>query len=134
MNNYETYYNYPNSNNNVNNKFAEPYTAFIRGNLFNNLYNQYKNYRPSEVSPANEKDYNLLMVQIYDFCAHEMTLYLDNYPNDTVALNLRDKYSNLAKEARNQYESKYGALSLSSNTLAKSWNWDDGKWPWEGNK
>lgn len=153
MNNYDQYYNYLNNMNKISNannmtdankvnqpsqmtnkSFAEPYTAFIRGNLFNNLYDQYKNYKPAEINPTNEKDYALLLVQVYDFCAHELTLYLDNYPNDATAIKLRDEYSKAAREAINQYETKYGPLSLASTTLgAVPWAWDTTVWPWEGN-
>lgn len=135
MNNYE-YYNYPNDTVNLNNNnFADPEVAFTRGNLFNNLYAPYKNYKPVELNPTNEQEYALLLVQMYCFCAHELTLYLDNYPNDTNAIKLRSEYCKAAKEAIAQYELKYGPLTLSSNTLsATPWAWDDGKWPWEGNK
>ena len=149
MNNFDQYYNYLNNMNITNmsdsnkinqtsqiaNKsFADPYTAFTRGNLFNNLYDQYKNYKPVELKPINEKDYALLLVQIYDFCAHELTLYLDNYPNDSNVIKLRDEYSDNAREALNQYESKYGPLNVASKTLnATPWAWDSNVWPWEGN-
>ena len=50
MNNYYDYdfnnYNY--SNNNVNNNI-DPYKGFIRGNIFDNLYDPYKNYKPYEI-------------------------------------------------------------------------------------
>ena len=118
----------------ANNNIADPWTAFVRGNLFNSLYDQYKKYKPIEPSPSNEKEYALLMVQMYDFCAHELTLYLDNYPNDSNAIRLRDEYKKAAMEALNQYEMKYGPLSLSSSTLsATPWAWDTKTWPWEGN-
>ena len=46
-----------NLNNKINNnqKLAGPYDGFIKGNLFNNLYNQYKSYRPTRLSPNNEQ-------------------------------------------------------------------------------
>ena len=141
MNNYNEYYNHLNDMNyqqkKVDNSQIEqdPYTAYIRGNLFNNLYDQYKNYQPAKLNPKDEQEYALLMVQIYDFCAHELTLYLDVNPNDQEAIRLRTEYSNLAKQALVQYESKYSALNLSSDTLsAIPWAWDTKKWPWEGNK
>lgn len=135
INNYD--YNYLNNMNNVNNmnqSLAEPYEAFVKGNLFNNLYDPYKNYKPNNLNPNNEQEYALLLVQIYDFCTHELTLYLDNYPNDSNMIRLRDEYSKALKESINNYEMKYGPLSLSSNTLSVTpWAWDTKKWPWEGN-
>ena len=149
MNNYDLYYDYQNNRaifNNMadlnkinqtsqtaNKDLVEPYTAFIRGNLFNKLYDQYKNYKPAELNPTNEQEQMLLLVQMYTFCAHELTLYLDNYPNDSNAIKLREEYMTAARNATNQYEAKYGPLNLSSNTLGVTpWAWDTKKWPWEG--
>ena len=59
MNNYlYNYMNQLNQNNfykNDNNNLFDPYNAFIRGNLFKNLYDPYKNNEPYEVRPSNEQ-------------------------------------------------------------------------------
>ena len=141
MNNYDEYYNdisdirYQQKK--VNNLIIEqdPYSAFIKGNLFNNLYIPYKDYKVAQINPKNEEEYLMLMIQIYDFCAHELTLYLDVNPNDQEAIRLRTEYINLAKQTLNEYESQYKALNLTSSNLATiPWAWDTKKWPWEGNK
>lgn len=156
MNNYIDYYNYLNNLNqnamNTPNKMTkmgsnqsvnmnnlgydtDPYTGFMKGNMFSNLYEPYKNYQVQEINPTNEKEYALLMVQMYGFAAHDLGLYLDVNPNDTNAINLRSEYVNLYKQALAEYESKYGALGLSSNMLdVTPWAWDSKKWPWEGNR
>lgn len=141
MNNYDEYYNDINDiryqQKKVNNLIIEqdPYYAFIKGNLFNNLYIPYKDYKVAQINPKNEEEYLMLMIQIYDFCAHELTLYLDVNPNDQEAIRLRTEYINLAKQALNEYESQYKALNLTSSNLATiPWAWDTKKWPWEGNK
>ena len=135
MNNYYDYdfnnYNY--SNNNVNNNI-DPYKGFIRGNIFDNLYDPYKNYKPYEINPNNEKDYMMLLLQIYDFNLVDLNLYLDIYLNDTNMLNLRDKYLKEYESAKKNYETKYGAITTYSETLNKTpWNWDS-SFPWEVNK
>ena len=141
MNNYDEYYNdisdirYQQKK--VNNLIIEqdPYSAFIKGNLFNSLYIPYKDYKVAQINPKNEEEYLMLMIQIYNFCAHELTLYLDVNPNDQEAIRLRTEYINLAKQALNEYESQYKALNLTSSNLATiPWAWDTKKWPWEGNK
>lgn len=156
MNNYIDYYNYLNNLNqnamNTSNKIpkmgsnqsvnmnnlgydTDPYTGFMKGNMFSNLYEPYKNYQVQEINPTNEREYALLMVQMYGFAAHDLGLYLDVNPNDTNAINLRSEYVNLYKQALAEYESKYGALGLSSNMLdVTPWAWDSKKWPWEGNR
>ena len=104
-----------------------------RGNMFNGLYDSYMNYKPYEINPQNEKQYLLLIVQMYGFAAHDLGLYLDVFPNDSNAIKLRDKYVNLYKQSVNDYENKYGPLTLSSELLnASPWNWASKKWPWEG--
>ena len=95
----------------------------------------YKDYKVAQINPKNEEEYLMLMIQIYDFCAHELTLYLDVNPNDQEAIRLRTEYINLAKQALNEYESQYKALNLTSSNLATiPLAWDTKKWPWEGNK
>lgn len=145
MNDYNDYYNYMNSLNQGNMKNpkvnmdpknfgydTDPYKGFIDGNMFKNLYEGYKNYKPYEVNPSNEREYSLLLVQIYGFAAHDLGLYLDVYPNDAKAVKLRDEYVRLHNQALNQYENKYGAITLSSSMLNNvPWGWDDNNWPWE---
>ena len=89
MNNFNDYYNYLNNNYNDMNFLADPnsmiydmnYQAlypnavmptnnnildtklgFKRGNLFNNLYDEYKNYKPQELKANNEKEDLLLQI------------------------------------------------------------------------
>lgn len=152
MNDYNDYYNYlnnfnfnnMNSSTNVNNSIMktndslyenEPYNGFIRGNMFDNLYDSYKSYKPYEINPSNERDYSLFLVQMYGFAAHDLNLYLDVYPNDNKAIELRAKYVKLYNQALMNYEGKYGATSLGSDYLnTVPWAWDSKNWPWEGNK
>ena len=139
MNNYYTYdfdYNYNNFDNYNQNNYnqIDPYKGFIRGNIFNNLYRPYKNYKPVEISPKNDKDYMMLMLQIYDFNLIDLNLYLDIYPNDTNMINLRNKYLNDYKELKKSYETKYGAITTDSTVLDKTpWGWIS-PFPWEVDK
>jgi len=41
---------------NKNEDLADPKTAFLRGNLFNNLYDPYKNYKYGMLNPSNKKE------------------------------------------------------------------------------
>jgi len=155
MNNFIDYYNYMNNLNseqgqvsalnfnksqinNFNSKFdytTEPNIAFMRGNLFNNLYTPYKNFKPMDINPNSEKEYALLLVQMYCFAAHELNLYLDVNPNDSNAINLRNNYINMYKKSVREYENKFGPLGTSSKVLnGTPWAWNTNKWPWEGNK
>jgi len=122
-----------NSNNhmNQNNNLAEPYEGFIRGNLFNNLYQQYKNYKPARLVPNNEQAELLLNVNQLSFAAHELNLYLDVFPNDTNMIRLFNQYQAMANEAVKQYESKYGPLTVSAQSNSDRFSWEAYSWPWE---
>lgn len=143
MNNYMDYYNFINNlnqNNYLNNislkqNNSDIYDNFLKGNLFDNLYIPYKDYKPFRINVKNEKDYLMLEVQTYKFAAHELNLYLDVNPDDSSLIALRNKYYYLYKEALNNYESKFGPICLDDKYLdGTPWAWNTNNWPWEGNK
>ena len=111
---------------------TEPYIGFIRGNLYDNLYEPYKNYNAKELNPHNEKEAILLQLLQYNFALIELNLYLDIYSNDNKALALYNNYLNIKKQLEEKFESSYGPIDVCSNFIGKnSWNWDNGPWPWE---
>lgn len=120
-------------NNNINNSqaLAGPYDGYIKGNLFNNLYDQYKSYRPTRLSPNNEQAELLLNVDQTTFAAHELKLYLDVYPNDTNMINLYNEYQKMASEQIKAYERKYGPLLADSPSANNTFSWEAYSWPWE---
>lgn len=158
MNNFNDYYNYLNNNYNDMNFLADPnsmiydmnYQAlypnavmptnnnildtklgFKRGNLFNNLYDEYKNYKPQELKANNEKEDLLLQIDEQRFAMIEMNLYLDLYSNNKEALNRFNTYLKKEKELVTLYESKYGPLTTSSPVQTNNWTWNNSPWPWE---
>ena len=68
----------PNPTPTLNQPLKEPYEGFIRGNLFDHLYRQYQNYRPTKLVPNNEQAELLLNVDQLSFAAHEINLYLSS--------------------------------------------------------
>lgn len=120
---------------NNNQNLADPKEAFLKGNLFNNLYNPYKNYKYGLLNPSNKKEEILYNILMYKFTLTELNLYLDNYPNDTNMLNLYNKYLFEEKKLCDQYEKNYGPLTLDSENLGNNnWHWIKSPWPWEGTK
>lgn len=110
----------------------QPYEGYIKGNVFKNLYQDYKNLKPVKPRINNERDEAMLNILETSFMAHELNLYLDNYPNDREALNLFNKYRNIANELIKNYERRYGPLTVSgevSNGIP--FKWESEKWPWE---
>ena len=115
-----------------NNTLYGPYEGYIKGNLFKNLYEEYKDYQPAKLLPKSEEEEALLNLNQMQFAMHEANLYLDVYPNDRGALELFNQYRMQADEYTKKYESKYGPLELTSNSLNTfPWAWDNSPWPWE---
>ena len=70
---------------------VDPKEAFNRGNLYDYYFWPYKYV--ANIKPNNERDALMTNIQIYSFAAHELNLYLDNFPNNTEAV---DNYRNIS--------------------------------------
>lgn len=106
------------------------YNGFIRGNMFPNLFNQYKISRPFDIRPLNEQAELLTKVDAYTFAAHDVNLYLDTHPDDKEMVELFNQYSGDAKTARDEFENKFGPLLVNSKE-GFPWAWNNRPWPWE---
>ena len=119
-------------NMNMNNNLDDPKDGFLRGNMFNNLYDPYKNYKYRELKPSNKREellYNLLM---HNFVLVEFQLYLDVNPMDSNIINLYNKYLEQKKKLVDEYEKNYGPLSMDSINMGNNkWNYINSPWPWE---
>ena len=109
---------------NQNSNIEDTETGFLKGNMFKDLYNQYKNYQPQMINPTNEKERLMYEIQMYNFGMNDLVLYLDTNPKDQNALvkfsNLQDEY----KRAVRNYENRFGPINLTSDSL------DRLPWPW----
>ena len=128
MNNYDFM-----NNKIINNNLTGLYTGFIRGNMFSNLYNQYRDYQPMMINPETEKEQYLLDLNQVQFAMHDINLYLDNYPNDSMMIKEFNKNRELYLQLLEEYENRFGPINVSSNSLNTSpWMWNKEPWPWEG--
>ncbi len=117
---------------NYKNSLLDPTEGFVRGNIFGNLYNSYKNYKPNNLNPKNEKEAMLWSFLQYNFTLKDLGLYLDIYPNDSNVLNIYKQYLNIYKDIKNEYEKKYGPLTCNSMyAINGEWKWNNSPWPWE---
>ncbi len=118
--------------NNMNNNIATPKEGFARGNLFNNLYDSYKNYRYRDLMPKNKREELLYNILKYKFTMIELQLYLDVNPYDKTMLDLYNRYLSEVSTLTKEYEKTYGPLTMdSSETANNKWNWIESPWPWE---
>ena len=109
----------------------DSYEGFKRGNMFGNLYDPYKNYKPQELKAKSEREDMLMQLQELKFAMIELGLYLDLNDKDRNALNLFNEYQKKEKELCKMFENKYGPLTFDSMEYKNSWTWDNGPWPWE---
>lgn len=105
----------------------------LRGNMFPNMYDPYKNEEPKRFVPTSERERQLFDVQKAGFAMMDINLYLDVHPNDSCMINLYNRYLNEYERLLSNYESQYGPITLDSKTLDTiPWAWNQTKWPWEG--
>ena len=127
--------NVPNMNMSNNNDLADPQVALDRGNLFNRLYDPYKNYRYRNLKASNPKEELLLNILKHNFALTELNLYLDVNPNDSNLIGLYNQYLTNKKRLVDDYERNFGPLTLDGlNVGDNDWHWKDSPWPWEGTK
>jgi len=118
-----------------NTNLADPKEGFLRGNLFNNLYDPYKNYKYGMLKPTNKKEELLYNILMYKFALIELNLYLDTNPNNSNMINLYNQYLSEEKKLCEEFEKNYGPLTTDSRFVGtNSWNWIKSPWPWEGTK
>ena len=134
MNNYKYYdYLYRNNMNMNNQNLFNPTEGFIKGNMFTNLYSEYKNYKPQMLNPKSEQERMLYELDSISFAAHELNLYLDMHPEDQSMVTLFNDYRRKLEELTKNYESMYGPLTVNSNEMEnKTFSWVNTTWPWEG--
>ena len=109
----------------------DSYEGFKRGNMFGNLYDQYRNYKPGDLKATSEREDMLMQLQELKFALIELGLYLDLNDNDRNAIKIFNEYQRKEKELCKMFESKYGPLTFDSMEYKNSWTWDNGPWPWE---
>ena len=126
-------YNIPNYEQNIiNTNGFNPYEGYIRGNMFKDLYNDYKIDKPYEIIPLNEQAEMLTYINAYSFALIDLNLYLDVHPDDKNAIMAYNTYLNNLKEYMLTYQNRYGPITNTSESLNKfPWSWINHPWPWE---
>lgn len=69
-------------------------------------------------------------VQSLAFTINDLALYLDTHPEDEKAVTLHKQYAKEYKTVYDEYQRKYGPLSIFCP--CNSWRWIASPWPWEG--
>ncbi|MCI8547681.1 MAG: hypothetical protein HFJ38_02190 [Bacilli bacterium] len=110
-----------------------PQEGYIKGNLFPELYDPYKNYKPLMLRGIDEKSRILLELGEISFASHELNLYLDVHPKDNSMIKLFNNYRRKANQLMNDYENKFGPITIDSEALnVVPFAWEEEAWPFEG--
>ena len=105
--------------------------GFLRGNMFDNIYDgYYKNIK--KIRSTNERERLLLKIQALTFASVDLGLHLDIYPNDKNILDKFTKYNMELEKSTKEYERIYGPLKSECDMDGNNYDWIKGPWPWNG--
>ena len=107
-----------------------PMEGFLRGNMFQDEYEPYKNLTYFKLNPKDEKEKLLYQVMALSFAINDLNLYLDLHPDNKEVLDLFKKFVREEKELSSEYVKKYGPLEV-TEVMRNKFNWIDSPWPWE---
>lgn len=137
MNKFINYFDLPYQNNKTSG-FSELSNYFVanialsNGSISKELYKPYFNYVPRTLKLSEDKNGLIRTIQSYYFAINDLALYLDVHPQNTVAIELYNKYVENLNKAMNQYNAAYGPLLLfSDKSNSNYFEWIK-KLPWEG--
>lgn len=122
-----------NFNSKDNNNLFGPYEGYLKGNMFRNLYDPYKNYKPASINITNSQEEALFNLNQIQFAMHDLNLYLDIFPNDRDMINRFSYYKNTYNTLLKQYEDQYGPLIINSVKDTTPFEWVKDNFPWEVN-
>lgn len=108
-----------------------PKEGLILGNMFNDEYEPYKNYKPCEIRVNNEKERDLLRIRELSFAVNDLNLKLDLEPNNDKLYKLFKMYASELEMSISKYNKKYNSLEVSDD-IKDNYTWYKGPWPWEG--
>ena len=107
-----------------------PMEGFLRGNMFQDEYEPYKNLTYFKLFPKDEKEKLLYQVMAYSFAINDLNLYLDLHPDNKEVFRLFKKYVQEEKELSQEYVKKYGPLEV-TEVLGNKYDWLNSPWPWD---
>lgn len=107
-----------------------PMEGFLRGNMFKNEYEPYKNLTYLSLKPTTEKEKMLYKIMALSFAINDLNLYLDLHPDNKEVFDLFKKYIEEKKSLCKEYVRIYGPLEIDETTGSK-YNWLDSPWPWD---
>lgn len=103
--------------------------GFLKGNMFVNEYEPYKNYKFGIITPKTKKEEIELKIFELDFAINDLNLYLDLHPDDYKMFETFKKYIKEYNKVKEEYIDLVGPLCLTDVT-SNNYNWLK-TFPWE---
>lgn len=120
----------PDLNINRNTNILSPTEGFLRGNMFRNEYEPYKNLTYLKLIPKTEKEKKLFEIMALSFAINDLNLYLDLNPDKGEVFDLFKKYVKEKDHLCKEYVRIYGPIEL-NETNGGRYNWLNSPWPWD---
>lgn len=103
--------------------------GFLKGNMFKDEFDPYKNYAIATIIPKDKKEELELKLYEYDFAINDLNLYLDLHPENIDMFNKFKSFVNEFEKLKKEYVDLIGPLNI-TDTTSSSYNWVN-TWPWE---
>lgn len=71
------------------------------------------------------------LIQSTNFAIIELALYLDTHPDCPCALKTYHEYQHTFMDAVQEYEKRFGPLTIYGVHCNDNWTWTDEPWPWQ---
>jgi spore coat protein JB len=114
---------------NCDDNILNPMEGFLRGNMFKNEYEPYKNLTYFKLEPKCERDKQLYKIMALSFAINDLNLYLDLHPDNKEVFDLFKRYVQEKECLTKDYVKLYGPLEI-NETTGNKFNWIDSPWPW----
>lgn len=114
----------------INDKFSNETSGFYKGNMFDNEYVPYKNYKESKYIPKDNEEKLLLEIMELSFAINDYNLYLDLHENDREIFRKYQESKEKLESLTKKYENMYGPLQVDCGSY-DTFKWLETPWPWD---
>lgn len=108
--------------------------GFSRGNMFNDLYDGYKDYKVVMPVATTERESDLLDIMALSFALNDLNLYLDLHPSDKEMLKKFNELVETSCTKEMEFVKKYGPLEVNDGSYYEKFEWINNPWPWENER
>ena len=105
--------------------------GFSKGNMFQNEYIPYKEYKVAKLIANSKQEELLLEIMALSFAINDLNLYLDLHPENTEMLKRFKELTEKSCEKEMEYVKCYGPLEVMDNESLSKFDWINNPWPWE---